>query len=77
MQKVSPGESGLLLAEITETLPFSGYTDKDETEKKIFRDVFEKGDNWFNSGDLLRSLGFRHAQFADRLGDTHKQLPGL
>jgi citronellyl-CoA synthetase len=72
MKKVAPGDSGLLLAEISESMPFSGYTEKEETEKKIFRDVFEKGDTWFNSGDLVFNQGFRHVQFVDRLGDTFR-----
>ncbi len=72
MNKVAPGGSGLLLAEISESMPFSGYTEKEETERKIFRDVFEKGDVWFNSGDLVLNQGYRHIQFADRLGDTFR-----
>ncbi len=72
MEKVAPGETGLLLAEISERMPFSGYTEKEETEKKIFRDVFEKGDVWFNSGDLVLNQGYRHIQFVDRLGDTFR-----
>ncbi|MDX5298741.1 MAG: long-chain-acyl-CoA synthetase, partial [Gammaproteobacteria bacterium] len=30
------------------------------------------GDAWFDSGDLMRDLGFKHAQFVDRLGDTFR-----
>ena len=48
------------------------YKDKKATEKKVFRDVFIDGDAWVNSGDLLRDIGFRHAMFADRLGDTYR-----
>ncbi len=72
MKKVSPGGTGLLLAQISERMPFAGYTEKEETEKKIFRDVFEKGDAWFNSGDLVFNQGYRHIQFVDRLGDTFR-----
>jgi len=72
MVKVSPGETGLILAEVSESLPFAGYTDKKETEKKIFRDVFKKDDIWFNFGDLVLNLGYRHIQFVDRLGDTFR-----
>jgi len=72
MQPVASGETGLILAEISETLPFAGYTDKKETEKKILRDVFEKGDQWFNFGDLVLNQGFRHIQFVDRIGDTFR-----
>ena len=48
------------------------YTDKKADEKKIFRDVFEKGDMYMNTGDLLREIGYAHAQFVDRLGDTFR-----
>lgn len=36
------------------------------------KDVFTKGDSYFNTGDLVRDIGFRHAQFVDRLGDTFR-----
>lgn len=72
MQRVSKGETGLLLSRISERMPFVGYTQKEETEKKIFRDVFEKGDAWFHSGDLVLHQGYRHIQFVDRLGDTFR-----
>ncbi|AHY54801.1 long-chain-acyl-CoA synthetase [Bradyrhizobium japonicum] len=51
---------------------FEGYTDAAETEKKILRDVFAKGDAWFRTGDLMRldDKGFFH--FVDRIGDTFR-----
>lgn len=70
--KVKKGESGLLLGKISDTSPFVGYTDEEATEKKILRNVFEKDDAWFDTGDLLRDIGFRHAQFVDRVGDTFR-----
>ncbi|HEU4612745.1 MAG TPA: long-chain-acyl-CoA synthetase [Kofleriaceae bacterium] len=72
MKRVGRGEVGLLIAEVSERYAFDGYTDKSASEKKLFRDVFRKGDVWFNSGDLLRDQGFRHAQFIDRVGDTFR-----
>lgn len=72
MQIVDVGETGLLIFKITERYKFVGYTDKKATEKKILRDVFERGNTWFNSGDLLRNMGYWHAQFVDRLGDTFR-----
>ncbi|MCP4754867.1 MAG: long-chain-acyl-CoA synthetase [Proteobacteria bacterium] len=72
MQRVEPGQAGLAIAEITDKTPFVGYTDKGQTSKKILKDVFEKGDIWFDSGDLIRDVGYRHAQFVDRLGDTFR-----
>lgn len=66
------GEPGLCIMEITEKTPFSGYSDKKKTEEKIIRDAFKKGDMWFNTGDMLRNMGFGQAQFVDRLGDTFR-----
>jgi citronellyl-CoA synthetase len=71
-KKVKKGEPGLLLMEISEKTPFTGYTDKKKTDEKIIRDAFLRGDLWFNTGDMLRDMGFRHAQFVDRLGDTFR-----
>lgn len=72
MKKVKTGEVGLMLSEITEIFPFAGYVDKAENERKLFRNVFKKGDVWFNAGDLMRDIGFKHAQFVDRVGDTFR-----
>jgi acyl-CoA synthetase (AMP-forming)/AMP-acid ligase II len=72
LQRVGRGEVGLLIAEVSEKYAFDGYTDASASEKKLLRDAFDKGDVWFNSGDLLRDQGFRHAQFVDRVGDTFR-----
>ncbi|MBW1984695.1 MAG: long-chain-acyl-CoA synthetase [Deltaproteobacteria bacterium] len=72
MQKIEKGGTGLLLAEISDKTPFHGYTNKEATESKIRRDVFEKGDIWLDTGDLIRDQGYKHIQFADRLGDTFR-----
>ncbi len=72
MQEVNKGGVGLLISEITDRRPFDGYTDPAAGEKKLLRDVFKKGDCWFNSGDLVRDQGFRHIQFVDRVGDTFR-----
>lgn len=72
MKKVRKGEVGLLIGEITEKTPFHGYTDPDKTNSCILRNVFKQGDSWFNTGDLMRNMGYRHAQFVDRIGDTFR-----
>ncbi len=72
MRKVARGEQGLLLAKIDDKAPLDGYTDPQKTESVVLHDVFEKGDRYFNTGDLLRNIGFGHAQFVDRLGDTYR-----
>ncbi|BBZ29873.1 long-chain-acyl-CoA synthetase [Mycolicibacterium madagascariense] len=72
VRKVKNGQPGLLLSKVSSFQPFDGYTDKDATEKKLVRDAFKDGDVWFNTGDLMRSQGFGHAAFTDRLGDTFR-----
>ncbi|MDX1892624.1 long-chain-acyl-CoA synthetase FadD6 [Mycolicibacterium sp. 050158] len=72
VRKVKTGEPGLLLSKVSNFQPFDGYTDEDATEKKLVRDAFKDGDVWFNTGDLMRSQGFGHAAFTDRLGDTFR-----
>ena len=70
--KVKKGEVGLLLGKITKRSPFDGYTDPEKNKSVIMHDVFNKGDSYFITGDLVRDIGFRHAQFVDRLGDTFR-----
>ncbi|MFP5357111.1 MAG: long-chain-acyl-CoA synthetase [Gammaproteobacteria bacterium] len=72
LQKVRPGEVGLLITEVSERTPFDGYTDRRASEAKLLRDVFTPGDCWFNTGDLVRDQGYRHIQFVDRVGDTFR-----
>jgi len=72
MQKVAKGGQGLLLAKIDDKAPLDGYTESEKNRKVTLCDVFEKGDRYFNTGDLLRDIGFGHAQFVDRLGDTYR-----
>ncbi|MHA1472109.1 MAG: long-chain-acyl-CoA synthetase [Promethearchaeota archaeon] len=71
-QKVEEGEAGLLIMKITGPTIFAGYTDKVATKKKILENPFGNGESWLNTGDLLRNIGFSHAQFVDRLGDTFR-----
>jgi len=72
VHKVKTGQPGLLLSKVSSFQPFDGYTDKEATEKKLVRNAFKDGDVWFNTGDLMRSQGFGHAAFTDRLGDTFR-----
>lgn len=51
---------------------FEGYTDKEATKKKILEDVFEKGDRWFSTGDLLKKDNQGYYYFVDRIGDTFR-----
>lgn len=51
---------------------FEGYTDEKATAKKVLHDVFEKGDSWFRTGDLLRCDEEGYFYFVDRIGDTFR-----
>lgn len=67
------GETGLLVGKITHRSPFVGYAgNKQQTEKKRLSDVLEKGDLYFNTGDLLRFDKDNFVYFQDRVGDTFR-----
>ncbi|XP_067441175.1 long-chain fatty acid transport protein 2-like [Thunnus thynnus] len=71
--EVPRGETGLLVAKIGERTPFSGYAKNNlQTERKKLRDVFVKGDLYFNSGDLLKIDDEGFVFFQDRIGDTFR-----
>ncbi len=69
------GEIGEAIGKIDPNDPrsrFDGYTSTQETEKKILRDAFAKGDAWFRTGDLMRRDGHGYFYFVDRTGDTFR-----
>lgn len=72
MIPVGKGETGLLIAEVTERSPYEGYTNTDANKKKMLNNVFKSGDCYFNSGDLVQKQGYKHVAFVDRLGDTFR-----
>jgi fatty-acyl-CoA synthase len=72
-----PDEPGELLVRLPKLLQvgafeFRGYTDADATKKKVLTDVFEPGDRYFRSGDLLRRDADGFYYFVDRIGDTYR-----
>ncbi|VDL68480.1 unnamed protein product [Nippostrongylus brasiliensis] len=71
----NPGESGAMVSTIRKNNPllqFEGYLNQSETNKKIIRDVFSKGDSCFVSGDLLYWDRLGYVYFKDRTGDTFR-----
>ena len=72
-----PGEPGEFIGMILD-LPdlgagrFEGYTSPAETERKILRGVFQPGDRWYRSGDLLVRDEDDYYYFVDRVGDTFR-----
>jgi fatty-acyl-CoA synthase len=72
-QEAAIGEAGEAIGRIGDaSARFEGYTDPRESEGKILRDVFAKGDRWFRSGDLMRIDAAGYAYFVDRAGDTFR-----
>lgn len=75
---VADREPGLLLIEVNAKDRYDGYRDDRQSQSKLTRDVFVRGDCWFDSGDVLRTIdvgnvyGAVHYQFVDRLGDTFR-----
>lgn len=71
--KADVNEVGEVLGRIGEKQDrFEGYNDNEATEKKILRDVFEPGDKWFRTGDLMRKDAQGYVYFVDRTGDTFR-----
>ncbi|KAM3625509.1 uncharacterized protein V6R79_013187 [Siganus canaliculatus] len=71
--EVAKGETGLLVSKITDIAPFVGYAQSEtQTERKRLRNVFKKGDLYFNSGDLMRIDEDNFIYFQDRVGDTFR-----
>lgn len=71
-EEAERGESGLLLGRIGGIAKFDGYVSQEATRAKILRDVFKRGDEYFNSGDLLTVHEDGWVSFADRVGDTFR-----
>jgi len=69
------GEIGEAVGKIDDNDPrsrFDGYTSQSDTEKKILRDAFKRGDAWFRTGDLMRRDAHGYFYFVDRTGDTFR-----
>jgi fatty-acyl-CoA synthase len=51
---------------------FEGYTSAEDSKRKIVRDVVERGDAWFRTGDLMRRDAAGFYYFVDRIGDSFR-----
>ena len=51
---------------------FDGYTDPSASSRKVLTDVFEPGDRWFRTGDLMRCDEAGFFYFVDRVGDSFR-----
>lgn len=75
-QKCKLGEPGEVLHQLDPAVPsamFQGYyKNPDAGQKRYIKDVFEKGDLYFRSGDMQRQDPDGCVYFVDRLGDTFR-----
>ena len=76
-RRVGVNEVGEAIGEIRSdpTSPsgtFEGYTSATESERKVLHNVFEPGDRWFRTGDLMRRDRSGFYYFVDRIGDTFR-----
>ncbi|OAL28819.1 hypothetical protein AYO22_02684 [Fonsecaea multimorphosa] len=74
--KTKPGEVGEAISKIVPPIQrrhdYVGEGGEAATQKKILRDVFEKGDEYTRIGDALVMDEDGFIQFRDRLGDTYR-----
>ncbi len=63
---------GLISATQVRAGRFEGYADRQATARKVLHDVFERGDAWYRTGDLMRRDARGFYYFVDRIGDTFR-----
>ena len=76
-ERCDPNEPGEVIGRIVNDPArpgnrFEGYAAANQNENKILHDVFEKGDAWFRTGDLMRKGERGYFYFVDRVGDTFR-----
>jgi fatty-acyl-CoA synthase len=73
--RCAPDEVGEAIGQILDsggTSRFEGYADPEASGRKVLRDVFEVGDAWYRTGDLMRRDAQGFFYFVDRVGDTFR-----
>ncbi|GFS99612.1 long-chain fatty acid transport protein 4 [Trichonephila clavipes] len=72
--RCKPGEPGEMVGKIVSNPvnSFDGYANRNDTNKKIIRNCFERGDMAFLSGDILVMDECGYLYFVDRTGDTFR-----
>ena len=75
--RCSPNEPGEAIGKVVDDPSnigsrFEGYTNQEASERRILRNVFEPGDVWVRTGDLMRKDEQGYFYFVDRIGDTFR-----
>ena len=79
LRRCGVDEPGVLLARVDAGSPmagFDGYVDESANKERLLRDVFEPGDSWFVTGDVLRQDEGGDYWFVDRLADVVRTAGG-
>ncbi len=79
IQRAGVNVPGILIARVDRGHPmagFDGYLDRESTEARVLRDVFEKGDAWFSTGDIMRQDADGDFFFVDRIADVVRTTDG-
>lgn len=72
-RRVPYDKGGEILVKLPSRSAWAGYFRAEgATDKKLLKDVFEKGDLYFRTGDALRRDADGYWYFVDRLGDTYR-----
>jgi fatty-acyl-CoA synthase len=75
--RCAPNEPGEAVGKVVEDPSnigsrFEGYSNQEASERRILRNVFEPGDVWVRTGDLMRRDEQGYFYFVDRIGDTFR-----
>jgi fatty-acyl-CoA synthase len=72
--RCAPGEPGEAIGRVSASgaARFEGYTDAEASENKLLRGVFEAGDAWVRTGDLMYTDDQGFYYFVDRVGDSFR-----
>jgi fatty-acyl-CoA synthase len=75
--RCSPNEVGEAIGSLKDGLGnvanrFEGYVSSESSQRKILHNVFQPGDAWFRTGDLMRKDERGFYYFVDRIGDTFR-----
>ncbi|MEC7523635.1 MAG: AMP-binding protein [Myxococcota bacterium] len=79
VQRAGVDQPGMLIARVDRGHPmagFDGYLDEATTRERVAHDVFERGDAWFLTGDLVRQDADGDYWYVDRLSDTVRTPSG-
>ena len=75
--RCAPNETGEAIGKVVDDPSaigsrFEGYTNRQASDEKVLRNVFEPGDAWVRTGDLMRKDEKGFFYFVDRIGDTFR-----